>query len=96
MMKINAMGITGDVFKWIEDWLNDKEQRFFLLGSHFKWINVKSCVPQRSVLGPLLILIYINDINDFVCAKLLKFADDTKYLVLSQLKTILIDFKSIS
>jgi len=34
MMKINAKGITGDVYNWIEDWLNDTEQRVVLLGSH--------------------------------------------------------------
>jgi len=47
------------------------------LGSHSEWINVKSGVSQGSVLGPLLFLIYVSDIDDFVCAKLLKFADDT-------------------
>jgi len=72
------MGITGDVFNWIEDWLNDKEQRVVLLGSHSEWINVKSGVPQGSVLEPLLFLIYVNDIDDSICTKLLKFADDTK------------------
>jgi len=78
MRKINAMGITGDVCNWIEDWLNDREQRVVLLESHSEWKNVKSGVPQGSVLGPLLFLIYINNIDDSVCAKLLKFADDMK------------------
>jgi len=63
------MGITGDVFNWIEDWLNDREQRVVLLGSHSEWIKVKSGVPQGSALGPLLLLIYINDIYDSVCAR---------------------------
>jgi hypothetical protein len=78
MMKINALGITGEVFNWITDWLKDREQRVVLLGSNSKWTRVKSGVPQGSVLGPLLFLIYINDIDDSVCSKLLKFADDTK------------------
>jgi len=34
MMKINAMCITEDVFNWIDDWLNDRQQRVVLLGSH--------------------------------------------------------------
>jgi len=78
MMKINAMGITGNVFNWIEDWLNDKEQIVVILGSHSEWIKVKSGVPQGLVLEPLLFLIYINYINDIVCAKFLKFSDDIK------------------
>ncbi len=80
MMKINALGITGEVFNWIwiADWLKDREQRVVLLGSNSKWTRVKSGVPQGSVLGPLLFLIYINDIDDSVCSKLLKFADHTK------------------
>jgi len=41
MMKINAMGITGDVFNWIEDWLNDREQRVVLLGAQSEWIKLR-------------------------------------------------------
>jgi len=40
MMKINALGVTGEVFNWIEDWLNDKEQRVVILWSHSEWIKV--------------------------------------------------------
>ena len=80
MLKINAMGITGDVSNWIEDWLKDRYQRVVLLGNCSKWSKVLSGVPQGSVLGPLLFLIYINDIDECVNSKLLKFADDTKIL----------------
>ncbi|MGE5822000.1 MAG: RNA-directed DNA polymerase [Nitrososphaerota archaeon] len=78
MMKIKALGITGEVFNWIEDWLRDRVQRVVLLGTYSKWTEVRSGVPQGSVLGPLLFLIYINDIDDLVSTNLLKFADDTK------------------
>ena len=78
MLKIKSFGIIGGVFNWVEDWLKDREQRVVLLGRNSNWIKVKSGVPQGSVLGPLLFLIYINDIDDAVCSNLLKFADDTK------------------
>ena len=80
-MKIDALGITGEVFKWIEDWLTDREQRVVLLGSNSKWTRAKSGVPQGSVLGPLLFLIYINDIDDAVCSNLLNLLMTQKYLV---------------
>ena len=78
MLKINSLGIVGDVYNWIENWLKDREQRVVLLGCNSEWIRVKSGVPQGSVLGPLLFVIYINDIDDSVSSNLLKFADDTK------------------
>ena len=78
MLKIAAMGIAGEIYNWIEDWLNNRYQRVVLLGNSSKWGKVMSGVPQGSVLGPLLFLIYINDIDDSINSKLLKFADDTK------------------
>jgi Reverse transcriptase (RNA-dependent DNA polymerase) len=49
-----------------------------LLGCNSEWMKVKCGVPQGSVPGPLLFLIYIKGIDDSVSSKLLEFADDTK------------------
>jgi len=77
-MKLEARGIDGDIFKWIGNWLSDRKLRVVLNGQFSDWRHVLSGVPQRSVLGPLLYLIYINDIDKSVGGKILKFADDTK------------------
>jgi hypothetical protein len=78
LMKIKAHGIVGTIANWIAGWLSDREQRVVLNQKTSEWINVLSGVPQGSVLGPLLFVIYINDIDHSVINRLLKFADDTK------------------
>jgi len=72
LMKLAAHDIAGNVLKWIEDWLSNRKQR----GCFSEWGDVISGVPQGSILGPLLFIIYINDIDDCVVGKLLKFAGD--------------------
>jgi ribonucleases P/MRP protein subunit RPP40 len=78
--KLEAHGVGGSVAKWIADWLSEREQRVMLNQSVSDWSKVLSGVPQGSVLGPLLFVIYINDIDTATVNKLLKFADDTKIL----------------
>ena len=57
---------------------NLRKQRVIVDGEISNWKSVLNGVPQRSVLGPILFLIYINDLEDDISSKVLKFADDTK------------------
>ena len=78
MVKVKAHGIGGKIWGWIDDWLNGRKQRVTLNGRESDWVDVLSGVSQGSVLGPVLFVIYINDIDSYVSSKILKFADDTK------------------
>ena len=75
-----ANGIKGDTLKWVESFLSDHSQRVNLNGIKSAPIKVTSGIPQGSVLGPLLYVVYINDLPDQVSkdSKVYLFADDTK------------------
>ena len=77
-MKLQAYGIRGKVLQWIRNFLTDGEQRVVINGVASKTAPVTSGIPQGSVLGPILFLIYVNDLPDFVSSKVKLFADDTK------------------
>ena len=73
-----AHGIKGSEAQWIRNWLAGRRQRVCINQTFSSWKPVTSGVPQGSVLGPLLFLIYINDIDNGIVSKISKFADETK------------------
>ena len=78
LIKLTAYGIGGNVLNWIKSFLNDRRQRVIINGTTSKWADVVSGVPQGSVLGPSLFLLYINGLPDTVRNLVKIFADDTK------------------
>ena len=79
------MGVN--IVTWIQNWLTDRKQRVSVEGETSAWTAVHSGVPRGSVLGSLLFLIYINDLEDGVASNILKFADDTNIFQKSSNKT---------
>jgi len=78
--KLKKIGLNNQVVGWIEDWLKGRKQRVQIKGTFSQWADVKSGVPQGSVLGPILFIIFINDISLDVAGEVSCFADDLKIM----------------
>ena len=76
--KLKAYGINDTFLGWIEDFLSNRTQRVIVNGTSSTWSPVTSGIPQGSVLGPLLFIVFINDIVDEISSHIYLFADDTK------------------
>ena len=75
-----AYGIVGNILNWITAFLSNRSQIVRVNGAYSKSSQVISGIPQGSVLGPILFVIYINDLPDAVNSSKFLFADDTKIL----------------
>ena len=75
--KLKQNGISGKLFDVITDFLDFRKQRVVLNGQYSSWTGIEAGVPQGSILGPLLFLIYINDLSDDLATNVKLFADDT-------------------
>jgi len=79
LKKLHKYGIRGNLHRWLQSFLSDRTQHVVIDGVSSTKTKVVSGVPQGTVLGPLLFLLYVNDIFDAVKNALLKlFADDSK------------------
>ena len=78
LVKLQAHGIKSKLLNWIQSFLTNRKQQVIINGSQSDESAMISGVPQGSILGPLLFLIYVNDIPGAIPSSSLLFADDTK------------------
>ena len=76
LRKLNHYGVRGNAYKWITQWLLERRQRVVVDGETSSNEEVISGVPQGTVLGPLMFLLYINDIGHNISSSIRLFADD--------------------
>jgi ribonuclease P/MRP protein subunit RPP40 len=84
LLKLLKYGINGIMLAWIKAFLSNRRQRVIMGNSVSNWVKVSSSVPQDSGLGPILFVIFINDLLDCVSSACIckMYEDDTKLLAI--------------
>ena len=77
LKKLEYIGITGELLLWFENYLSNREQRVIIRNGKSDFKAIGAGVPQGSILGPILFLIFINDIVENISSHIRLFADDT-------------------
>ena len=80
LFKLEQIGVSGNLLRWFESYLINRSCRVLLNGTTSRWLSTNAGVPQGSILGPLLFLIYTNDIVENIESSIYLFADDTSLL----------------
>ena len=78
LQKLRAYGVCGNILNWIQHFLTGRKQRVTINGKLSAWAIVLSGIPEGSVVGPILLVIFINDLPDMIRSTVKIFADDTK------------------
>ena len=84
LAKLKRYGFNGRLLKWLENYLTDRQQRVVVEGAQSTYVDITAGVPQGSILGPLLFLIYVNDLPTSLQTNIRIYADDT---------TLFLDYK---
>lgn len=88
VFKLNKNMIQGNLLNLFQNYLTNRKQRVVLDGMESNWGEIKSGVPQGSVLAPLLFLIYTNDLEDGIKSYVKFFADNTSLFSIAHDKMV--------